>query len=784
MSGPQKTDIFADIFPKVVQTIRSASALAAQDVNFYKSIDADLGKDMDNSSKSLLQITNRLLSSIGEDGSSIKYGQEEITGEASWKKISSSLDILYENIENAFDEQQQQKGKARTTEEKPMVHLEDGTSDSSAPNNRNDGKRIPKPQVQFRVPVDNSESHPFKPMITTKPHGLKTYEESTALINPAPTYEESIELVDPPYYAHPYEFEIDNQPYPEEILIHSEPIPSKDWVSTSATWVETVDDLNKMIDNLRDSTEIAVDLEHHDYRTYYGIVCLMQISNRDQDWIVDTLKLRNDLEPLNEIFTNPNIVKIFHGAFMDIIWLQRDLGLYIVSLFDTYHASKALGFPKFSLAYLLETFANFKTSKKYQLADWRIRPLSTPMLAYARSDTHFLLNIYDQLRNKLIDGGEEKLRKVLHDSRQVAKRRFEYTKYRPLSNNGNGKVSCPIMANNPAEPYSSIMVQYNLPIHRKPIVEVLYNWRDAIAKTEDESVRYVMPNQLLVDLSNLEDNVTTERILNASRFVSEHVRLNVKELAQLLETTIKRTAQNDWDLVDKWNEDPSSENINEIADNTTVLELINHNDQLLESKSDSSLLKAGSKLFTSIYEGAKSLISVECEPDSMTIIKHNFGDEYNERLKNAWKEMSSIHDEVKINLGNPIESEDEKDEVAEQVQEKKVESVSGSKTGSATLFADKNEFDPNEVITLRKKNFNQRNNTKKAIQSDEKAFDYANADKMLLEPTNSRDRKRENNKKRKPKFDPYSKESDGPQPSKRGKHMTVGKSSTFKDRRR
>lgn len=114
---------------------------------------------------------------------------------------------------------------------------------------------------------------------------------------------------------------------------------------------------------LKKSSEIAVDLEHHDFRSYYGLVCLMQISTRTQDYIVDTIALRDDLKMLNEVFTNPLITKVFHGAFMDIIWLQRDLGLYIVSLFDTFHASKALGLPKHSLAYLLENMPISKPRK-------------------------------------------------------------------------------------------------------------------------------------------------------------------------------------------------------------------------------------------------------------------------------------------------------------------------------------------------------------------------------------------------------------------------------------
>ena len=36
-----------------------------------------------------------------------------------------------------------------------------------------------------------------------------------------------------------------------------------------------------------------------------------------------------------------------------------------------------------------------QTDKRFQLADWRVRPLKTQMLQYARMDTHYLLHIYD-----------------------------------------------------------------------------------------------------------------------------------------------------------------------------------------------------------------------------------------------------------------------------------------------------------------------------------------------------------------------------------------------------
>ena len=140
---------------------------------------------------------------------------------------------------------------------------------------------------------------------------------------------------------------------------YAEPISPKTFEETPFTWIDTPNKLSDMLDKLREAQEIAIDLEHHSYRTFSGFVCLMQISTRNNDYVVDTLALREELEELNEVFTNPKIVKVryhyissslrshvyqvFHGAESDIVWLQQDFNLYIVNLFDTYHASRALG---------------------------------------------------------------------------------------------------------------------------------------------------------------------------------------------------------------------------------------------------------------------------------------------------------------------------------------------------------------------------------------------------------------------------------------------------------
>lgn len=100
---------------------------------------------------------------------------------------------------------------------------------------------------------------------------------------------------------------------------------------------------------------------------------MLQISTRYKDYIIDTLTLREELHVLNEIFTNPKVVKVFHGADSDVEWLQRDLAIYVVNMFDTHQAAKRLSLARLSLAYLLREYCQIEADKTFQLADWRIR---------------------------------------------------------------------------------------------------------------------------------------------------------------------------------------------------------------------------------------------------------------------------------------------------------------------------------------------------------------------------------------------------------------------------
>ncbi|KAL0288917.1 UNVERIFIED_CONTAM: protein RRP6-like 2 [Sesamum calycinum] len=135
-----------------------------------------------------------------------------------------------------------------------------------------------------------------------------------------------------------------------------------------------------------------VDLEHNQYRSFQGLTCLMQISTRTEDFIIDTPRLRVQI--------GPHLREVLHGADRDIVWLQRDFGIYVCNMFDTGQSvSFCDSYPyvrylcvctslegiengKAQLEYLLNHFCGVVANREYQNADWRIRPLPQEMIKY------------------------------------------------------------------------------------------------------------------------------------------------------------------------------------------------------------------------------------------------------------------------------------------------------------------------------------------------------------------------------------------------------------------
>ncbi|KAJ3398927.1 exosome nuclease subunit, partial [Chytridiales sp. JEL 0842] len=296
---------------------------------------------------------------------------------------------------------------------------------------------------------------------------------------------------------------------------------------TPFKWVETLEDLEELLSILENQKEIAVDLEHHDLRSFQGFTCLMQISTRNEDFIVDTLVLRSHLHLLNKVFTDPNIVKVFHGAESDIQWLQKDFGVYIVNLFDTFHASHALEMQSHGLAFLLKHYCDVETNKKFQLADWRIRPLPAEMLKYARMDTHYLLYIYDRMRNEILQRTDPNTKQLLHVvlERSATTSLLQYKKEVYDAVEGLGPNG-----------WRSHLRKCSVPLTAEQVCvfKAVHAWRDRVAREEDESVRFVLPNHMLTRIA-MDMPTTPSGVLACCYPIPNLVRMYASDIGVLVE---------------------------------------------------------------------------------------------------------------------------------------------------------------------------------------------------------------------------------------------------------
>jgi ribonuclease D len=158
--------------------------------------------------------------------------------------------------------------------------------------------------------------------------------------------------------------------------------------------------LAELVPLIERNARVAVDTEADSLHCYREKLCLLQVSLREGDFLVDPL-VENDLAPLADTLARKEIV--LHGADYDLRLLRRALNFQSATLFDTVIAARLLGVRKFSYAALVEKYFGIQLAKGSQKANWALRPLSPKMEEYARNDTHYLLPLAEKLEAQLIE---------------------------------------------------------------------------------------------------------------------------------------------------------------------------------------------------------------------------------------------------------------------------------------------------------------------------------------------------------------------------------------------
>ena len=222
---------------------------------------------------------------------------------------------------------------------------------------------------------------------------------------------------------------------------------------------------------------IALDTEGASFHRFVDRVYLMQLSTRTATAIVDPLRT-GDLASLRPLVESPAIEIVFHDADYDLRLLRQDYSWATRNIFDTRIAAQLLGYKAFGLAALLEQHFGIALDKKFQRADWSLRPLSDGMLQYASQDTMYLLALRDILHAELSAKG-----RLGWAAEEFA--RLEQTQW---------------STEDPSQLYLKVKGARDLKRRELAVLRELVPWRDAVAKELDRSTFRVVSNDVLLEI--------------------------------------------------------------------------------------------------------------------------------------------------------------------------------------------------------------------------------------------------------------------------------------------
>ena len=243
--------------------------------------------------------------------------------------------------------------------------------------------------------------------------------------------------------------------------------------------IATQAELDDLLQRLAGCRAVAVDCEMDSMYAYRTSLCLVQLGWEGGEALIDALApLRRDA--LGALFADKSVLKVFHGGENDVGLMRVHWGFEFENVFDTMAASQVVGADGVGLQALLLRHFNVHVSKKFQKADWRVRPLPPDQAEYAKMDVRYLLPLRELLEAELSAKG--RVEEARSEFRRIGRARIE---------------------DRPFDPDNWIRIKgaRDLPVARRGVLRELYIARDELAKQADRAPYRIMNESVLVDIA-------------------------------------------------------------------------------------------------------------------------------------------------------------------------------------------------------------------------------------------------------------------------------------------
>lgn len=225
--------------------------------------------------------------------------------------------------------------------------------------------------------------------------------------------------------------------------------------------------------------QIALDSEFMRVDTFYPKLALVQINDGENSYLIDPLAI-DEWQPLKDVFTSPNVLKVLHSCSEDLDAFYSNLGVLPRPIFDTQLAASfasvggVMGYQR-----LVKALLDVDLEKGETRSDWLKRPLSDSQKHYAAEDVNHLLPMFTILRSRLEELGrltwlETDCESILDDWLAAQ-----------------------------AEGYSHERVKkaWMLKGHQLNVLAHLVQWREARCRKQDKPRGHIINDALLVEVS-------------------------------------------------------------------------------------------------------------------------------------------------------------------------------------------------------------------------------------------------------------------------------------------
>jgi ribonuclease D len=253
-------------------------------------------------------------------------------------------------------------------------------------------------------------------------------------------------------------------------------------------YIDSSEKLANFCSSIEAADYCVIDTEFVREKTYYPILALIQIATDQHMGCIDPLAF-DCFEPFIKLLQNPDLIKVFHSSSQDLEILFQNYDQIPTPVFDTQLAAAVLGYNhQISYADLVQNVTGVHLEKKYTRANWVHRPLTEGELDYAMDDVRYLMPVYRHLKSEL---------EVKQRGPWIEK------EFQKMSAESSYELDS-------SKLWKKLKGVQKLKGIQLQIASLLCEWREQLAQKKNLPKRWVIKDELIIDIARLKPSSATE----------------------------------------------------------------------------------------------------------------------------------------------------------------------------------------------------------------------------------------------------------------------------------